>query len=115
MYNWQDYIRPMALQEAINFLGASRKAYNKNTGEGLSFRETFDMIEECAPNVGTNKDQAMMKAIHGYIDSELEKLERQLWKDLAKQVDVKAVNRMLKDHMCFEETDEYNMDEEDHV
>lgn len=113
MYNWQDYIRPMELQEAVNFLGASRKQYNKNTGEGLSFRETFDMIEECAPNVGTNKDHAMMKALNGYIEAELEKLEKQLWKDLAKQVDVKAVNKMLKDPMLFEDSDEYTMDEEE--
>ena len=71
------------------------------------------MIEECAPNCGTNRDQAMMKALNGYIDSELAKLEKQLWKDLAKSVDIKAVNKMLKDPMCFEETDEYTMEEDE--
>lgn len=114
MYNWQDYIRPMELQEAVNFLGASRKQYNKNTGEGLTFRETFDMIEECAPNVGTNKDQAMMKALNGYIEAELEKLEKQLWKDLSRQVDTKAVNKMLKDPELFEDSDEYTMTDEEY-
>ena len=115
MYNWQDLIRPMELQQAINFLGASRKAYNKNSGEkALSFQETFDMIEECAPNVGTNQDHAMMKTINAYIEDKLAKLEAQLWKDLAKQVDVKTVNRMLKDDMLFEDSDEYMMTEEEY-
>ena len=115
MYNWQDLIRPMELQEAINFLGASRKAYNKNSGEKpLNFQETFDMIEECAPNVGTTKDQAMMKALNAYIEEQLAQLEQQLWKDLAKQVDVKAVNQMLKDDNLFEETDKYTMTDEEY-
>jgi len=114
MYNWHDLIRPMELQHAINFLGASRKQYNKNTGEGLSFQETFDMIEECAPNCGTNQDHAMMKTIQAHIDDKLAKLEAQLWKELARQVDVKAVNRMLKDPMLFEDSDEYMMTEEEY-
>ena len=115
MYHWQDLIRPMELQEAVNFLGASRKAYNKNSGEKpLNFQETFDMIEECAPNCGTNQDQAMMKALNSYIEAELEKLEKKLWKDLARQVDVKAVNKMLKDPMLFEDGDEYCMSDEEY-
>lgn len=115
MYNWHDLIRPMELQQAINFLGASRKAYNKNSGErALNFQETFDMIEECAPNCGTNQDHAMMKTIQAHIDEKLAKLEAQLWKDLARQVDVKAVNKMLKDPMLFEDSDEYMMTEEEY-
>jgi hypothetical protein len=113
MYNWDELIRPMDLQDAVNFLGASRKQYNKNTGEGLSFRETFDMIEECAPNVGTNKDHAMMKAIKDYIEEELAKREQELWKQLSKQVDTKTVNRMLKDDQLFEDSDEYQMTDEE--
>ncbi len=115
MYNWHDLIRPMELQQAINFLGASRKAYNKNSGKkALNFQETFDMIEECAPNCGTNQDHAMMKTIQAHIDEKLAKLEAQLWKDLARQVDVKAVNRMLKDPMLFEDSDEYMMTDEEY-
>jgi hypothetical protein len=115
MYNWHDLIRPMELQQAINFLGASRKAYNKNSGEkALNFQETFDMIEECAPNCGTNQDHAMMKTIQAHIDEKLAKLEAQLWKELARQVDVKAVNKMLKDPMLFEDSDEYMMTEEEY-
>jgi hypothetical protein len=113
MYNWDELIRPMDLQDAINFLGASRKQYNKNTGEGLSFQETFDMIEECAPNVGTNKDHAMMKAIKGHIEEELAKREQELWKQLSKQVDTKTVNKMLKDDMLFEDSDDYQMTDEE--
>jgi hypothetical protein len=114
MYNWDDLIRPMELQDAINFLGASRKAYNKNSGEkALNFRETFDMIEESAPNVGTNKDHAMMKAIKGYIQAELAEREAELWKLMQKQVDVKAVNKMLKDDMLFEDSDDYQMTDEE--
>jgi hypothetical protein len=113
MYNWDQLIRPMDLQDAVNFLGASRKQYNKNTGEGLSFQETFDMIEECAPNVGTNKDHAMMKAIKGYIEEELALREAELWKQLSKQVDTKTVNKMLKDDMLFEESDDYQMTDEE--
>ena len=113
MYNWNDLIRPMELQDAVNFLGAARKAYNKNTGEGLTFRETFDMIEECAPNVGTNKDHAMMKSIKGYIEEELAKREAELWKQLSKQVDTKTVNQMLKDDQLFEDSDEYQMTDEE--
>jgi hypothetical protein len=114
MYNWDELIRPMELQDAVNFLGASRKAYNKNSGEkALNFRETFDMIEECACNVGTNKDHAMMKAVRGYIEAELALREAELWKQLSKQVDTKTVNKMLKDDMLFEESDEYQMTEEE--
>jgi hypothetical protein len=113
MYNWDELIRPMELQDAVNFLGASRKQYNKNTGEGLSFQETFDMIEECAPNVGTNKDHAMMKAIKGYIEEELAKREAELWKQLSKQVEVKTVNKMLKDDQLFEDSDDYQMTDEE--
>jgi len=115
MYNWEDLIRPMELQDAINFLGASRKAYNKNSADApLNFRETFDMIEECAPNVGTTKDHAMMKAINRHIEEKLAEIEEQLWKDLAKQVDIKTVNKMLKDDMLFEESDEYQMTDEEY-
>jgi hypothetical protein len=113
MYNWDELIRPMDLQDAVNFLGASRKQYNKNTGEGLTFRETFDMIEECAPNVGTNKDHAMMKAIRGHIEEQLALRERELWKQLPKQVDTKTVNRMLKDDQLFEDSDDYQMTDEE--
>jgi len=113
MYNWNDLIRPMELQDAVNFLGASRKQYNKNTGEGLSFRETFDMIEECAPNVGTNKDHAMMKAIKGHIEEQLALREAELWKQLSKQVEVKTVNKMLKDDQLFEDSDDYQMTDEE--
>jgi len=114
MYNWDDLIRPMELQDAINFLGASRKAYNKNSGEKpLNFEETFDMIEECSCNVGTNKDFAMMKAIRGYIEEELAQREAELWKQLSKQVDIKTVNKMLKDDMLFEESDDYQMTDEE--
>lgn len=115
MYNWEDLIRPMELQDAINFLGASRKAYNKNSGEKpLSFQESFDMIEECSSNVGTTKDFAMMKAIKNHIDEKLAELEEQLWKELSKQVDTKTVNQMLKDPMLFEDSDEYQMTEEEY-
>jgi len=115
MYNWEDLIRPMELQDAINFLGASRKAYNKNSGEKpLNFQETFDMVEECASNVGTTKDYAMMKAINRHIEEKLAEFEEQLWKDLAKQVDTKTVNEMLKDDMLFEESDEYQMTDEEY-
>jgi hypothetical protein len=113
MYNWDELIRPMELQDAINFLGASRKQYNKNTGEGLTFKATFDMIEECACNVGTNKDHAMMKAIKGYIEAELAEREAELWKLMQKQVEVKTVNLMLKDDMLFEDSDEYQMTDEE--
>jgi len=113
MYNWDDLIRPMELQDAVNFLGAARKAYNKNTGEGLSFQETFDMIDECSSNVGTNKDFAMMKAIKGYIEAELAEREAELWKLLQKQVEVKTVNKMLKDDMLFEDSDDYQMSDEE--
>jgi len=104
----------MDLQEAVNFLGASRRQYNKNTGEGLTFHETFLMIEESAPNCGTNKDQAMMKTLNGYIKAELEKLEKRLWQDLAKNVDAKAVTQMLKDPLLFEDSDEYTMTDEEY-
>ena len=113
MYNWDDLIRPMELQDAINFLGAARKAYNKNTGEKLSFQETFDMIDECSCNVGTNKDFAMMKAIRGYIEAELAEREAELWKLMAKHVDARKVNRMLKDDMLFEDSDDYQMTDEE--
>ena len=113
MYNWDDLIRPMELQDAINFLGASRKQYNKNTGEGLTFKGTFDMIEESAPNVGTNKDHAMMKAIKGYIQAELAEREAELWKLMQKQVEVKTVNKMLKDDQLFEDSDDYQMTDEE--
>lgn len=115
MYNWEDLIRPMELQDAINFLGASRKAQNQNSGEKpLNLQETFDLIEECAPNVGTTKDHAMMKAINRYIEEKLAEVEAQLWKELSKQVDTKTVNQMLKDPMLFEDSDEYQMTEEEY-
>jgi hypothetical protein len=113
MYNWDDLIRPMDLQDAVNFLGAARKAYNKNTGEKLSFQETFDMIDECSCNVGTNKDFAMMKAIKGFIEEELALREAELWKQLSRQVELKTVNRMLKDDMLFEDSDDYQMTDEE--
>jgi hypothetical protein len=113
MYNWDDLIRPMDLQDAVNFLGAARKAYNKNTGEKLSFQETFDMIDECSCNVGTNKDFAMMKAIKGFIEEELALREAELWKQLSRQVELKTVNRMLKDDMLFEDGDDYQMTDEE--
>ena len=56
----------------------------------------------------------MMKALNAYIEEQLAQLEQQLWKDLAKQVDVKAVNQMLKDDNLFEETDEYTMTDEEY-
>jgi hypothetical protein len=56
----------------------------------------------------------MMKTIQAHIDEKLAKLEAQLWKDLAKQVDVKAVNQMLKDDMLFEDSDEYMMTDEEY-
>jgi hypothetical protein len=56
----------------------------------------------------------MMKTIQAHIDEKLAKLEAQLWKELAKQVDVKAVNKMLKDPMLFEDSDEYMMTEEEY-
>jgi hypothetical protein len=113
MYNWDDLIRPMDLQDAVNFLGAARKAYNKNTGEKLSFQETFDMIDECSCNVGTNKDFAMMKAIKGHIEEQLAQREAELWKLLQKQVELKTVNKMLKDDMLFEDSDDYQMSDEE--
>jgi hypothetical protein len=113
MYNWDQLIRPMELQDAINFLGAARKQYNKNTGEGLSFRDTFDMVEESAPNCGTNKDHAMMKAIKAHIEEKLAEVEDQLWKELSKKVDTKTVNQMLKQDDLFEDSDEYQMTDEE--
>jgi hypothetical protein len=113
MYNWDYLIRQIELQDAVNFLGASRKQYNKNTGEGLSFKATFDMIDECSCNVGTNKDFAMMKAIRAHIEEELALREAELWKQLSKQVELKTVNRMLKDDMLFEDSDEYQMTDEE--
>ena len=113
MYNWDQLIRPMELQDAINFLGATRKQYNKNTGEGLSFSETFDMVEESAPNCGTNKDHAMMKAIKAHIEEKLAEVEDQLWKEMSKQVDTKTVNQMLKQDDLFEDSDEYQMTDEE--
>jgi len=108
-----DFIRPMELKDAINYLGASRKAYNKNTGEKLSFKGAFDMIDECACNVGTNKDLAMMKAIRAYITAELEEREAELWKLMSTVVDKNAVNKMLKDDTLFEDSDDYQMTDEE--
>ena len=113
MYNWYELIRPMEMQDAVNFLGATQKQYNKNTGEGLSLQETFEMIEECVSNVGTNKDHAMLKTINDKIDGKSAKAKKRFFEELAQKVDTKAVNKLLKDEDLFEETDEYQMTEEE--
>jgi hypothetical protein len=54
-----------------------------------------------------------MKAIKGYIEEELAKREAELWKQLSKQVDTKTVNKMLKDDQLFEDSDDYQMTDEE--
>lgn len=114
MYNWYQLIRPMELQDAVNYLAASRQAYNSNTDEELSLQETFEMVEECASNVGTNKDHAMIKAINDHVGKRSKKVTARLWQELEAQVDAKAVKKMLKDEMLFEESDEYTMTDEEY-
>jgi hypothetical protein len=114
MYNWYDLIRPMELQDAINFLGATQKAYNKNTGEDLSLFEIYDMVEKCAPNVGTNKDYAMLKAFGECVGGKSERSSKKFFEKIESKIDTKAVNQMLKDPALFEDSDEYTMTDEEY-
>jgi len=114
MYNWYDLIRPMEFQDAVNFLAATQKVYNKNTGENLSLQETFEMIEQCAPNVGTNKDYAMLKAFDECIGGKSQRATKRFFDDLMSKIDTKTVDEMIKDEMLFEETDEYTMTDEEY-
>ena len=114
MYNWYDLIRPMELQDAINFLGATQKAYNKNTGEDLSLFEIYEMVAKCASNVGTNKDYAMLKTFEECVGSKSERAAIKFFEKIESKIDTKTVNQMLKDPMLFEDSDEYTMTDEEY-
>ena len=54
-----------------------------------------------------------MKAIRAYITAELEEREAELWKLMSTVVDKNAVNKMLKDDTLFEDSDDYQMTDEE--
>ena len=63
MYNWYDEVKPFKPSKAIDWIEATRVAYNKNNpyGETLDFAATVEMLEES--NCNEDGDYRALKAL----------------------------------------------------
>jgi hypothetical protein len=88
----------MTTKEAFAYIEASRLQYNINCPEDqLDFEGTYNMILDCSPNVGTDKDLACLKAIHKAVDKARRNAEARLFRKHEESVQPQLVQRYLKE------------------
>lgn len=88
----------MTVKEAFAYIEASRLAYNVNCPDDqLDFMGAYDMIVECSPNVGTDKDYACLKAIRKAVDKARANAEAKLFRKYEEAVNPELVDLYLEE------------------
>lgn len=88
----------MTTKEAFAYVEASRLQYNQNCPEDqLDFDGAYDMLVECTPNVGTDKDVAALRAIDRAIERARKNAMQNLFKRQLKKIKHNLVQRHLEE------------------
>ena len=92
---YKQHARKMSLEDAVAWIEASRKAYNKGSGERVTFAGMLAIIDEDQGATGPN-DWAAALAVHKHLNREL-KLQRQaLLKNLQQGANSSKVRELIK-------------------
>ena len=95
-------IKAMSLSDAIAYVEAGRKNYNKNCPEDRqTFKQTIEMMEECQNTCGTEEDAAALNALGKDYQKALKQFERAYIKQLIHQIDPAKVKAMRADPELF--------------
>ena len=92
---YKKHAKRISLEDAVAWIEASRKAYNKGSGERVTFAGMLAIIDEDQGATGPN-DWAAALAVHKHLDRVL-KLQRQaLLKNLQQGANSSKVRELIK-------------------
>ena len=93
---YKQHAGKMSLENAVAWIEASRKAYNRGSGERVTFAGMLDIIDEDQGATGP-KDWAAALAVHKYINRELKVQRRHLLMALQQCADSVKVTKLIKE------------------
>jgi len=93
---YKQHAKKMSLEDAVAWIEASRKAYNKGSGERVTFAGMLDIIDEDQGATGP-KDWAAALAIHRHLNRELKVQRQNLLKSLQQCADSTKVAKLIKE------------------
>jgi hypothetical protein len=92
---YKKHAKKISLEDAVAWIEASRRAYNKGSGERVTFAGMLAIIDEDQGATGPN-DWAAALAVHKHLNREL-KLQRQaLLKNLQQGANSAKVRELIK-------------------
>ena len=93
---YKQHAKKMSLGDAVAWIEASRKAYNKVTGERVTFEGMLEIINEDQGATGP-KDWAAALAIHKHIERKLKVQRQSLLKELQHSANGMKVLKLVQE------------------
>ena len=93
---YKKHAKKMSLEDAVAWIEASRRAYNKCSGERVSFAGMLDIIDEDQGATGP-EDWAAALAVHKYLIRELKTQRKMLLKDLQQGANAFKVGALIQE------------------
>ena len=93
---YKQHAKKISLEDAVNYIEASRKAYNRASGERVTFEGMLKIIDEDQGATGP-EDWAAALAIHKHLDRILKVQRQNLLKTLQQGADSVKVAKLIKE------------------
>lgn len=93
---YKQHAKKMSLENAVAWVEASRRAYNKGSGERITFEGMLEIIDEDQGATGP-EDWAAALAIHKHLDRVLKVQRQNLLKTLQQGADSVKVAKLIKE------------------
>ena len=93
---YKQHAKKISLEDAVNYIEASRKAYNRASGERVTFEGMLKIIDEDQGATGP-EDWAAALAVHKHLDRVLKVQRQHLLKTLQQGADSVKVAKLIKE------------------
>jgi hypothetical protein len=93
---YKQHAKKMSLDNAVAWVEASRRSYNKGSGERITFEGMLEIIDEDQGATGP-EDWAAALAIHKHLDRVLKVQRQNLLKTLQQGADSVKVAKLIKE------------------
>ena len=93
---YKQHAGKMSLENAVAWIEASRRAYNKGSGERVTFAGMLDIIDEDQGATGP-KDWAAALAVHKHIERKLKVQRQSLLKELQQSANGMKVLKLIRE------------------
>ena len=93
---YKQHAKRISLEDAVAWIEASRKAYNKGSGERVTFAGMLAIIDEDQGATGP-EDWAAALAVHKYLIRELKTQRKMLLKDLQQGANAFKIGALIQE------------------